>query len=600
MRVVDSVIVVVSAGDGVKVQTDQVWGWATETDLPRMIFVNKMDHERAAFETVLQAFRDRKAKLAPLMIPMVEKEVFQGVVDTVHKKAYIYQEDGSGKFTEGAVPDGMADEVENYRAEIMENVAETDDELLEKYLDAGELTDEEMEKALSICVKEGKVIPVLCGSALTNMGIVHLLETIDQYCSSPLDRPPVMAKDKEGKEVIIEPNPDAPFTGFVFKTIADPYAGRLSLFRVLSGTLQSDSTALNPGKEEKEHFGAISSIQGKKLIPLEKVLAGDFASVAKLKSTTTGDSLCDPKEFVLCESIELPEPNISLAIVPKSKGDEEKISGSLHRLEEEDLSIRVKMEKQTKELLISGMGEVHLEVITSKLKSKFGVEVDLKVPQVPYKETIRGKIKVQGKYKKQTGGRGQYGDCWIEINPTKDGTNFDFVNKIVGGAIPKQYIPAVEKGVVEAMGHGILAGFPVTGIQITLYDGSYHDVDSSEMAFKIAGSMAFKKGCKESRPVLLEPIMDLEVYIPDDAVGDVIGDLNSRRGKVLGMNPMNGVQEIKAMVPMVEIQRYSPDLRSLTGGRGTFTNRFSHYDELPHNLAEKVIAEHKKAEEEEE
>lgn len=599
LRAVGGAVILATAVSGVKAQTLKLVDYADRYEIPRIIFINKMDRDRANF---IKALGDIEKVLGitplPAQIPMGAADNFTGVVDLISQKAYKYERDGSGKFTVCDVPEDMADEVAGYREKLVEAVVETDDDLLVKYLEGEEVSDEEIKSALADATIHSRLMPIFCGSATLNIGIQLLMDAVSQYLPSPETRLiAIEGTNNKGEKEKREPTPDSPFSAIIFKTIADPHIGKLNLFRVLSGTLKSDSTTYNSTKETRERIGHIYLLQGKQQKGVGAVKAGDIAAVAKLKETTTGDTFCDESHFICYDPIVFPEPVISYAIMPKSKGDEEKVSSSLHRLMEEDPSISLNWDKQTKEWIVSGMGQMHIEVIMSRLKRRFGVEVDIKIPKVPYKETIRSSAKAQGKYKKQTGGRGQYGDTWVAIEPLPSGSGFEFVNKIVGGVIPRQYIPAVEKGVIEAMAKGVIAGYPVVDMRLTLYDGSFHNVDSSEMAFKIAGSMGFKKAVNDARPVLLEPIMNMDVAVPDECMGDVIGDLNSRRGKVIGVEPQAGGQNIKAQAPMAEVLKYAPDLRSMTSGRGSFHMEFSHYDELPSHLAGKIIEETQKAKE---
>lgn len=598
LRVVDIALVLVSAVDGIKVQTEKVWGYAEEYGLPVVFFANKMDRERAdLFRTVEDIRKGLDRAAIPLQIPIGAESGFRGVVDLLAMKAYTHQTDGSGKFKEEEIPADLKNRATEFRHALVEAVAESDDSLLERYLESGTLTPEDLRTGLQRAIGDRKLFPVLCGSATKNIGIQPLLDAVIDCCPSPLDRPPVEGTDTRSKErVSRETRPDAPLTALVFKTIADPYAGKISAFRVYAGRLNPDSTVYNASKQAKERIGQIFLLRGRQQIPIDSVGPGDIGAVVKLKETGTGDTLADEKSPLLLDPLPLPTPLISYAIAPKSKGDEEKMSGALSRILEEDPSLKVGRDQQTKETIISGMGKVHLEVAVDRLKRRFGVEVVMKTPRVPYKETIRVPASVQGKYKKQTGGRGQYGDCWIKLEPLPRGERYEFVNQIVGGVIPRQYIPAVEKGVLEAMDGGVLAGYPLTDVKVTLYDGSYHSVDSSEMAFKIAGSLALKKAVQQATPVLLEPIMAVEVSAPDDAIGDVIGDLNSRRGRVMGVEGRSKNQIIKALVPLAEMLEYSPQLRSLTADRGDYTMEFSHFEEVPAHIQEKVVAEAKREE----
>ncbi len=596
----DSVVVLADAVDGVRVQTEKVWEFATEFGQPKLIFISKMDRERADFAKTVQDIQNNFGKACvPLQIPIGAAESFKGVIDILSGKAYVYGQGDSGKFDVIDMPADMVESAGRYREAVVEQVAESNDELLEKYLESGELSLEEIRGALRDAVISGKLIPVACGSGAGNMGIQPLLDLIAECLPSPLDRGPVQGLSIKGDaELTREPDEGAPFSSLVIKTVSDPYAGRLSILRIFSGTLAPDSTVLNAGKGAKERFGQLLRLKGKNQESIQSAGPGDIVAVAKLKETVTQDTLCSERDPIVFPSVELPPAIYSLAVEPKSKGDEEKIFSSLSRLMEEDLTLRLDRNEETREMILSGMGEIHIEAIVDKLKRKFGVEVNLKLPRVSYKETIKAKARVQHKYKKQSGGRGQYGDCTIEMEPLPRGEGFHFYDKIVGGVIPRQYIPAVEKGIAEALHEGTLAGYPVVDFKVHLVDGSYHTVDSSEMAFKIAGSMAFKKAMSDAKPTLLEPIMEMEITVPDDAMGDVIGDLNSRRGRVLGMETKGYKQIVKAHVPRSEVLKYAPDLRSMTAGRGMFTMKFSHYEEVPGPLQDKIIELAKKEKEE--
>jgi len=548
-----------------------------------------MDHERANVGPILEAIKT-KLKKTPIFIhlPKGTGEKFSGIVDLIENKFFSYDKgsDGRGKSVE--VPADISDEMEISHAELMEAVAEVDDELIEKYLESGELTEEEFSHGLKEGIQKGQLIPVLCGSALQTMGVDLLLQAVVKYLPSPENRVPVIAtKVKDDKEVTR--SVDDPASALVFKTVADPYAGKLTLFRTFSGTIKGDSSIYNTTQEVAERVGQLYMLQGKKQVAVSEVSAGDIGTVAKLKQTVTGDSFSDADEKVIFPSIVFPLPVFSRALVPKTHADEEKISHALQRLTEEDRTLRVERNPQTSELLISGLGQVHFDVALEKLKTRFGVEVDVKAPQIPYRETIKGSTKVQGKYKKQTGGKGQFGDTWIEISPLKRGEGFVFEDKIVGGAIPKTYIPAVEKGIEEAMANGVIAHYPMVDVKVKLYDGSYHNVDSSEMAFKIAGSLGFKKGILDCRPILSEPVMNMEIVVPNDQVGDVMGDLNAKRGKIQGIDPEEDSQTIRAHVPMAEVLNYAADLTSMTGGRGMFVMEFDHYEDVPDHLMKKII-----------
>ncbi len=592
MRVVDGAIIVVSAVSGVKVQTEKVWGYANEFGATAGIFINKMDRERADFartvEDIKKNFTD-KTCLA-VQVPIGQEENFRGIIDLLSMKAYMYKGDVSGAFDTADIPADAADIAQKYREQLVETAVEMDDEVMERYLNGDEIKPEEIEKCLKAGIADGKIVPVFCGSAAKNIGINALLDNIVKLFPAPTFRKEIEGiNPKNGEKMVREQSAGQPFSALVFKTITDPFAGKLTMFRVYSGEVHPDMTVLNVLKDEKERIGQIFYLVGKKQKPAGAASAGDIAVVAKLKDVQTGDTLCDEKAAVRYEGVTVANPVISFSLQPKAKGDEDKLNTSLARLIEEDQTIKYSRDEQTKEFLLSGMGQVHIEVVVERMKRKFGVEVELKDPKVPYKETIKGSCKIQGKYKKQSGGKGQYGDTWLEMGPKPRGEGFEFVDKIVGGAIPRQYIPAVEKGIVEAMNQGILAGYPVIDFRVTLYDGSYHDVDSSEMAFKIAASMGFKKGLEQCKPVLLEPIMKMEVIVPDENMGDIMGDMNSRRGKIMGVETKGSNQVVKAVVPMAEVLRYAPDLRSMTGGRGTFTMEYSHYEEVPAQISEKIV-----------
>ncbi|MCX5805685.1 MAG: elongation factor G [Proteobacteria bacterium] len=602
MRVVDGAVIVVSAVSGVQVQTEKVWQYANEFSIPVCLFVNKMDRERADFERTIEDIRKNfsdKSILA-IQLPIGKEENFKGIIDLLTMKAFVYKGDTSGEYDVAAIPPELVDEANKYREKLIETSVEIDDEVMERYLNGDDINNEEIEKCLREGILSRKIVPVMCGSAVKNIGANILLDTIVKYFPSPAYKKEAEGIDpKTGNVIKREFSSDKNFSAFVFKTITDPFAGKLTLFRVYSGEIHPDMTVINATNEEKERIGQIFYLVGKKQKPAGSASAGDIGIVAKLKTVATGDTLCDEKAPIKYEGVVSTPPLISFSLQPKSKGDEDKLNTSLARLMEEDQTVKYTRDEQTKEFILSGMGQVHIEVIVERMKRKFGVDVELKEPKVPYKETIKGTTKVQGKYKKQSGGKGQYGDTWLELAPLPRNAGFEFVDKIVGGAIPRQYIPAVEKGIVEAMNQGILAGYPVIDFKVILYDGSYHDVDSSEMAFKIAGSMGFKKGLEMCQPTLLEPISKIEVTVPDEYMGDVMGDLNSRRGKIIGVESKGKNQVVKATVPMAEILKYAPDLKSMTGGRGVFTIEFSHYEELPAHLAPKVIEQAKKDKEQE-
>jgi elongation factor G len=596
MEAADGALVVIDAIDGVKVQTEQAWHFAEKYNMPCMIFINKMDRERADFSRTIE---DVNTSLEPkpvvVQVPIGSEADFTGVVDLVAMKAYIYDEDGTA--TPGDIPPDLQDDVEAEREALIENIVEADDELMERYLEGESLTDEELNSALKKGILDRTLIPVLCGSATKDIGVDLLMDTITNCMPSPLDSRPKTARTADDSEIECKPDPDGPFSAFVFKTIADPFAGRLSIFRVISGKLGSDGNFFNSTKDTRERFNQLLTITGKDQKPAKEAGPGSIVAVAKLKETTTGDTLCADSDKVIFTCAEALPPLISFAVEPKSQGDEDKIVSSLAKLLEEDPSLKLDRNAETKQTLLSGMGQVHIEATIEKLKRKFNVEVLLTTPKVPYRETIKKKVRVQGKHKKQSGGHGQYGDCWIQMEPVTRGEGFEFVDAIVGGSIPKTYIPAVEKGIVEAARKGVLAGFPCIDFRVRLDDGTYHSVDSSEMAFKIAGSQAFKKAAEEAVAVLLEPIMKVTVTAPDEFMGDIMGDLNSRRGRVLGMDSAGKNQIINAHVPMSEFLTYAPDLNAITGGRGVYTMEFARYDEVPAQIAEKIIEDVNKSKE---
>jgi len=597
LQAADSVLIAVDAVDGIKVQTEQAWEFAEEFKLPCVIFINKLDRERADF---MRAFNDAAECFEPkpmiIQIPIGAEANFTGIIDLVSMKAYTY--DAKGKSKKVDIPSDMQDVVSEQREALVENVVESDDELLERYLEGEPLSDDEIKVALKKGILSRSFAPVLCGSVTKNIGVDLLQDFIINCMPSPKDRGSWLAADAKGDgEIECHPDPDAPFSGFVFKTVADPFAGRLSIFRIVSGTLGGDGNFFNVNKDTNERYNQLLRLAGKEQKQISKAGPGSIVAVAKLKETTTGDTICDSKQKVKFKCADPLPPLISFAVKAKSKGDEDKVFTSLSKLLEEDMSLQLTRNPETKQILLSGLGQVHIEVTTEKLKRKFNVEVQLDSPKVPYKETITKKVRVQGKHKKQTGGHGQYGDCWIQIEPLPRGEGFIFENKIVGGVIPRQYIPAVEKGVIESAQKGVLAGFPCVDFKVILDDGSFHAVDSSEMAFKIAGSLAFRKAAQDAGAVLLEPIMNVSVITPDEYMGDIMGDLNSRRGRVLGMDSKGKNQVINAQVPMSEFLTYAPDLNSITGGRGIFTMEFSHYDEVPAQISQKIVEEINKAKE---
>jgi len=592
MKVVEGAVVMVCGVAGVEVQTEKVWKFAEDYELPRLIVINKLDRERASFERAMESIvKVLGRKAIPIQWPLGEEKSFRGVIDLLRMKAYEHQLDESGKFKEIDVPADHLEVAKKKRAELVELVAEMDDKLMEKFFEAGELTEAELLSGLRTAVFQNKICPVLATSALANIGTAQILTAVTEYVPSPADRPVPAAKHPgSGQEIPLQARDNDQLAAYVFKTIADPYAGRITMLRVYSGTLQADSTVYNSTRGSSEKLGAIGLLQGKQQTFVAQVKAGDLASVTKLKDTLTGDTLCaDKSKPIQFEALHFPEASIAYALEPKARGDEEKISSALHRLLDEDQTMRVYRDPQTHEMLVSGNGQMHLEVLVAKLKRRFGVEVILHPPKVPYRETIKGRADVQGRYKRQSGGRGQYGDCKCKFEPLSRGKEFEFSNEIFGGSIPKNYIPAVEKGIQEARVKGFLAGYPMVDFKVILYDGSYHAVDSSDMAFKIAGSLAFKKAMEAAQPTLLEPIMNVEVYAPDQFMGDLMGDLNGRRGRVQGMEPHGTTSVVKAQVPMSEMLSYEQALNSTTGGRGSYHMEFSHYDEVPAHLQPKII-----------
>ncbi|MGI6093452.1 MAG: elongation factor G [Veillonellaceae bacterium] len=592
LRAVDSALVVLCAASGVEVETEKVWQYADELSLPRIGFINKMDRENADYFSVFDSMKERlSTSVVPLQLPIGAEDSFKGIVDLIKMKAITWSQ--TNKSTESDIPEDLLERALESRQILIEAVAETDDDLLVKYLDGEELSDDELKKGLLKGIADAKIFPVLCGSALKNIGIQQLLDSVLAYIPSP-DSKVAMGMHPVSKETVERKITD-PFSAIVFKTTADPFVGRLSYLRVLSGSMKPDSMLYNASKEKIERIGSIFTLRGKTQDPLTCAHAGDIVVVAKLQETTTGDTLADKDKPVVYESISYPKPMFTMCIEAKNKGDEDKISNALNRLMDEDPTFKVRKDVETAQLLVSGMGELHTDILAERMKRKFGVDVLLRDPKIPYRETIRGSVKVEGKHKKQSGGHGQFGHVWLQLDPLEPGKQFEFVDSIFGGAVPRQYIPAVEKGVREALNGGILAGYPMVDVKVTLYDGSYHTVDSSEMAFKIASSGALRKGALQAKPVLLEPICNVEINVPESFMGDVIGDLNGKRGRVLGMEPVGkGMSLVKAQVPFSEMFRYTVDLRSITQGRGNYDMSFSHYEEVPQRIAETIIANAKK------
>lgn len=597
LRVVDAAMLVADAVAGVEVGTELTWKYAAEAGLPRIAVINKVDRENANFYKVLDELKEAFGPhVVPLALPIGQESGFKGVVDLVREVAVLNLAPPAKDVQDGDIPAEVRDRVKEYREGLLEAAAENDDALLEKYLEGSPLTVEEIASGVRKGVAAGKLVPVVPVSGVRNVGVQALLDMIIAYLPSPASLPPVTGTNPKTKgEEQRVPAENAPFSAFVFKTMADPYVGKLTLFRVYSGILKSDSAAFNPNRGRSERVGQLFIPKGKSQETVSEVSAGDLAAVAKLQETTTGDTLCDEANPLVLPALAFPRPVYSVAVAPKSKGDEEKIGSGLSRLAEEDPTFTVHKDPISAQIVISGLGDLHLEVICDRLRRKFGVEVTLEAPRIPYKETIRSHVRVEGRHKKQTGGRGQFGHVWLEMEPLPDmAQDFEFVDKVFGGAVPRQYIPAVEKGLREVLVEGVIAGYPVTGLRCMLVDGSYHTVDSSELAFKLAAGLAFKKGFQDANPVLLEPIVNVEVTVPDAYMGDVIGDLNKKRGRILGMESAGRAQVIRATVPQAEMARYAIDLRSITQGRGTFRVDFDHYEELPAHLANAVIEEGKK------
>lgn len=598
VRVVDTCCFVVSGVDGVEVQTEIMWERAADVAAPSFIFVSKLDRERAGFERTMDDIRETLGgNVVPLSIPVGEEHGFKAVVDLISGKAF--EPDGPGNSKEVPIPDELAGALETGRDKLAEAVAETDDTLLEKYLEEGELTAEEIAQGLKKGVRERTLIPVLCGAASKGIGIPELLDFIESVLPLPEELPDVVGVLPGKDEQVSRPRTEeAPMCSLVFKTLADPYVGKLTYFRVFSGIFKSDSTTLNSTRGKNERVGQLYRVMGKEQNPVSKLAAGEIGAVAKLSESFTGDTLCDKDKPIVLPAIEYPASLMSLSVVPKTKGDEDKLSTALGRLGEEDPMLTVRRDTETNQTLISGAGETHLDVVVEKMRRKFGVDVATDLPRIPFKETIRRKVEAEGKHKKQTGGHGQYGHAWLRLEPRERGEGFEFTDKIVGGAIPRQYIPGIEKGVAAAMQEGYLAGYPMVDMSVTVYDGSFHSVDSSELAFKMAAAKAMKEGFSAADPVLLEPKVDVKVTVPDAYMGDVIGDLNAKRGRILGMEPKGKMQMVSAQVPLAEMSRYSIDLRSITGGRGVFSMELSHYEEVPDHIAQKIIEHHKKEQEE--
>ena len=591
LKVLDGAVTVLAAKGGVQPQTETVWRQADKYSVPRMVYVNKMDITGANFMLCVDQLKNRlKANAVPIQLPVGAEDNFQGIVDLIKMKAYIQDDKLGEHIVEKEIPDDMKEDAEKWRATMLEAVADQDEDLMMKYLEGEELTEEEIKKGLRKGTIANTIVPVTCGSSYKNKGVQELLDAIVDYMPSPIDIPHIKGTDPDGNEVEVKTSDKEPFAALAFKIATDPFVGKLCFFRVYSGTLEAGSTVLNSNKDKKERIGRILQMHSNHRQDIEKVYAGDIAAAVGIKNVTTGDTLCDENHPVILEQMEFPDPVIDIAIEPKDKVAQEKMGIALGKLAEEDPTFKVHTNHETGQTIIAGMGELHLDIIVDRLKREFKVECNVGKPQVAYKETIRKSVRVQGKFIRQSGGKGQYGDVWFEMEPLEPGKGIEFESKIVGGAVPKEYIKPIEQGMREAAESGILAGYPVIDFKATLVDGSYHDVDSSEMAFKIAGSMAFKEGCKQAKSVLLEPIMKVEVTVPEEYMGDVIGDVNSRRGRMEGMEARNGMQIIRAFIPLSEMFGYATDLRSKTQGRGTYSMEPSHYEEVPKSILETIVA----------
>ncbi|WP_124726395.1 elongation factor G [Staphylospora marina] len=590
LRVLDGAVGVFCAKGGVEPQSETVWRQADRYGVPRIAYVNKMDILGADFFRAVDQMRDRLgANAVPIQLPIGAEDTFVGIIDLITMKAIVYVDDLGTTSEAREIPDEYKEQAEEWRTKLVEAVAELDEELMMKYLEGEDLTEEEIRSALRKGTCEVKITPVLCGSSYKNKGVQPLLDAVVEFLPAPTDVPDIRGTLPDGTEVARRSSDEEPFSALAFKIMSDPYVGKLTFFRVYSGTLSSGSYVLNANKGKRERIGRILQMHANHREEISEVYAGDIAAAVGLKDTITGETLCDEKNPIILESMDFPEPVINIAIEPKTKADQDKMALALAKLSEEDPTFRTHTDEETGQTIISGMGELHLEIIVDRLKREFKVEANVGAPQVAYRETFRSSAKVEGKFVRQSGGRGQYGHVWIEFEPLPEGAGFEFVNKIVGGVVPKEYIPAVQAGIEEAMQNGVLAGYPMVDIRATIFDGSYHDVDSSEMAFKIAGSMALKAAKTKCNPVLLEPIMKVEVVVPEDYMGDVMGDLNSRRGRIEGMEARGNTQVIRAMVPLAEMFGYVNSLRSRTQGRGVFSMVFDHYEEVPKNIADEIV-----------
>ncbi|HZN04382.1 MAG TPA: elongation factor G [Candidatus Polarisedimenticolia bacterium] len=601
LRVADGAVLLVDGVSGVEVQTEEAWGFAQEFNLPVLIAVSRLDRENASLERAMASITEAFGRQAvPIQVPMGSERAFKGVIDLVSLKGALYGDDESGKFQVLDAPSPLPPEIKAARERLMEAVAEVDDALMEKFFSAGELSQEDLVAGLTRGIRARRIFPVLCTAGAHNIATHGMLDAIVSYLPHPGERGPFAGENPKDHSALERKGAtDEPYSAYVFKTIADPYSGKISMFRVYSGVLKSDSSIHNASRDLAERFGSIASMQGKEMQPVPEVRSGDIAAVAKLKETATGDTLAEKAHPVLYPKLVFPEPSISFALNPKSRADEDKISQVLHRVVEEDPTIQYRRDPQTHELILSGNSDLHVEVVLAKMKKKFGLEAVLHPPKVPYLETIKKKAEAQGRHKKQTGGHGQFGDCWIKLEPLQRGGGFEFVDDIFGGSIPKNFIPSVEKGIQEARSHGYLAGYPVVDFRVVLFDGSYHTVDSSDIAFKIAGSIAFKAAMADAGATLLEPVMNVEIVAPEQFMGDLMGDLNSRRGHVQGMSTQGRSQVIKASVPLVEMLSYASILKSITGGRGSYRMTMRGYEEVPAHQQAKIIAAHKAQKEKE-
>jgi elongation factor G len=593
LRVLDGAVALFCSVGGVEPQSETVWRQANKYGVPRLAFVNKMDRAGADFYRVLKQIKERlRGNPVAVQLPVGAEETFVGVVDLIKMKAITWDEETQGmRFQESDIPEGLAGRAEEYREKLMAAAAEGDEKLVEKYVENGTLSDEEIKQGIRARCVKGEIVPVLCGSAFKNKGVQAVLDAVIDYLPAPSDRPPVKGVLEDKTEATRKPSDEAPFAALAFKIATDPFVGNLTFFRVYSGVLSSGDTVYNPVKDRTERIGRLLQMHANERSEIKEVRAGDIAAAVGLKDVTTGDSLTDPKNVITLEKMEFPEPVIAVAVEPRTKADQEKMGVALSKLAREDPSFRVNTDEESGQTIIRGMGELHLEIIVDRMKREFGVEANVGKPQVAYRETIRAAVEQEGKFVRQSGGRGQYGHVWIKLEPLPAGKGYEFVNGIVGGVVPKEYIPAVDKGVREQIANGVIAGYPVVDVKVTIFDGSYHDVDSSEIAFKIAGSMAFRDGAKKAKPVLLEPIMNVEVVTPEDYMGDVNGDLNRRRGMLQGLEDSPAGKIVRARVPLSEMFGYATTLRSMSQGRATYTMEFSHYAEVPNNVAQTVIKE---------